>query len=661
MEFVSATQHVCRWNSPAVMVSEIEDDMGVYEDENVIVYPLLVDTASREGDKRQAKKSKTEEAQSVKSECTRVYSGLKLEKHEIFEQLTNLAPQKMAKEHNVFKRKYERNLECCEFGSVWTRILPKDNETNERDLQRNDVALGGFVCHIKSINTAIIISSLHSTFDLGTVNCAASRDVVQCIEFGTLGGECLAHILYPGIDKCKVKRFDVQGFGESGRDLLGFHATAKLIAKLNAVCPHVFPLPFVWDESFLGGTSDCNEGKDFSTIDQACKIFVGLEGYRLSRFCSDECISNADDFYALHKIPEHVNAEDVERMKAEFTTLFDNYGAHSVDESQSSRLNNMNAAMSLKRLLLRRKSQEDDKAPPPRKSSDIMSIDNIKGPYVAFLGTGSAEPSKYRGPSAIYFETKDSTNQIQCFLMDCGEGTFGQLIRMFGYRRALERLKQMQFIWISHRHADHMSGLIEILCQRPKDSKRLLIVGPMAAIRWIASVKSTLNIDNFIMEHTGHHLNPGTLVHSFLNDVFGAQVKFLQVHHCSDSYAIVIRLRDGFKLVYSGDTEPCERLVACGQNADLLIHEATFEPDMVSDARRKRHSTVQEALHVSSRMSAKRTILTHFSQRYPKFPIGIPVEPKNPVGVAFDGMVVSLAILDKVSAVTTMIAKVFNN
>jgi ribonuclease Z len=388
---------------------------------------------------------------------------------------------------------------------------------------------------------------------------------------------------------------------------------------------------------------------------------VGLEGYRLSRFCSDECISNADEFHALHKIPEHVNAEDVESMIDEFTKIFENGSAHNGDESQSNRLNNMNAAMSLKRLLLQKKSREDDKVPPQRGTSDFIYIDNIKGPYVAFLGTGSAEPSKYRGPSAIYFEMKDSKNQIQCFLMDCGEGTFGQLIRIFGYRRALERLKQMQFIWISHRHADHMSGLVEMLCKRPKDSKRLLIVGPMAAIRWIASVKSKLGIENFTLEHTCRHLNPGTLVHTFLNDVYGAQVKFLQVHHCSDSYAIVIRLRDGFKLVYSGDTEPCEKLVIYGKNADLLIHEATFEPDMVSDARRKKHSTVQEALHVSSRMSAKHTILTHFSQRYPKFPVGIPVDPQKPVGVAFDGMVVPLAILDKVSAVTTMVAKVFIN
>ena len=37
---------------------------------------------------------------------------------------------------------------------------------------------------------------------------------------------------------------------------------------------------------------------------------------------------------------------------------------------------------------------------------------------------------------------------------------------------------------------------------------------------------------------------------------------------------------DGKKIVFSGDTKPCENLVECGRGADLLIHEATFEDGM---------------------------------------------------------------------------------
>jgi hypothetical protein len=56
--------------------------------------------------------------------------------------------------------------------------------------------------------------------------------------------------------------------------------------------------------------------------------------------------------------------------------------------------------------------------------------------------------------------------------------------------------------------------------------------------------------------------------------------------------------RQGWKLVYSGDTRPCEALVRAGAGATLLIHEATFEPALAAHALRKRHSTSAEAMQV---------------------------------------------------------------
>jgi len=75
-----------------------------------------------------------------------------------------------------------------------------------------------------------------------------------------------------------------------------------------------------------------------------------------------------------------------------------------------------------------------------------------------------------------------------------------------------------------------------------------------------------------------------------------------------------------FKIVYSGDTRPCPRLSQLGVNASLLIHEATFDDLKQDEAIKKRHSTVTEALQVARDMNAFRTILTHFSQRYPNIP-----------------------------------------
>ena len=42
--------------------------------------------------------------------------------------------------------------------------------------------------------------------------------------------------------------------------------------------------------------------------------------------------------------------------------------------------------------------------------------------------------------------------------MDCGEGTYGQLVRLEGLQRAAETLRRLGAIYISHLHADHHIG-----------------------------------------------------------------------------------------------------------------------------------------------------------------------------------------------------------
>lgn len=74
------------------------------------------------------------------------------------------------------------------------------------------------------------------------------------------------------------------------------------------------------------------------------------------------------------------------------------------------------------------------------------------------------------------------------------------------------------------------------------------------------------------------------------------------------------------KLVYSGDTRPSRTLVHWGRGADLLLHEATFEDDKVTEAVMKRHSTISEAVQVCRAMECRQVVLTHFSQRYHGIP-----------------------------------------
>ncbi len=76
-----------------------------------------------------------------------------------------------------------------------------------------------------------------------------------------------------------------------------------------------------------------------------------------------------------------------------------------------------------------------------------------------------------------------------------------------------------------------------------------------------------------------------------------------------------------WKVVFSGDTRPCAAVVEAARGATLLIHEATFEDELAADAVAKRHSTLSEALGVARESGAYRTVLTHFSSRYPKIPV----------------------------------------
>ena len=61
-------------------------------------------------------------------------------------------------------------------------------------------------------------------------------------------------------------------------------------------------------------------------------------------------------------------------------------------------------------------------------------------PVVTMLGTGSSVPSKYRNVTGILVETEPDS----WILLDCGEGTFGQMVRLYG----IERTRQV----VGHYH-----------------------------------------------------------------------------------------------------------------------------------------------------------------------------------------------------------------
>lgn len=224
-------------------------------------------------------------------------------------------------------------------------------------------------------------------------------------------------------------------------------------------------------------------------------------------------------------------------------------------------------------------------------------------PQLLFLGTASMKPGLYRNVSGIYFSQWGGG-----MLLDCGEGSYYQLVRSFG-NEIPNVLLDLKVALITHMHADHHLGLIKVLHERAKlTCEKLVICGPPILQVYLEACSKS----------------QGPFFYSFHNpgEVFvpGIEIKAVPVDHKIEAYGFVVSHQSGWKLVYSGDTRPCPELIQAGYNATVLIHEATFDDSLTQMASDKYHSTLSEAISVASAMEVWKVVLTHFSQRYSKIP-----------------------------------------
>lgn len=265
---------------------------------------------------------------------------------------------------------------------------------------------------------------------------------------------------------------------------------------------------------------------------------------------------------------------------------------------------------------------------------------------ITFIGTGSAQPSKYRGPSAILLQFA-GTN----VLLEAGENTVGSLERLRGKEQAVVDIRSLSCICVSHAHADHILGLPSIV-QRWKDlhsstelssNWHLVVVGPSVAHSLLKAIGAcddgkvqfmqwNLGFEQVISEHIRVHSVEVTHIPSAAAFWLELKRKSIQQDHM---------LNDAQHCCYigfSGDCRPSQDLknLLRRRGVDVIIHEATFEDNLQDHAHRKKHCTVGEALGVTAGAHPRHgVILTHFSQRYP----GIPTIPQDaPAVPAFDGM-----------------------
>ncbi len=269
---------------------------------------------------------------------------------------------------------------------------------------------------------------------------------------------------------------------------------------------------------------------------------------------------------------------------------------------------------------------------------------------LVFLGTSSAIPTSHRNHSAIALKAFG-----EIMLFDCGEGTQLQM------SKAKISPMKINKIFLTHFHGDHILGLpgiIQSIAFRGR-KEPLHIFGPKGLVGIINAIRN-LGYFSLPFEIYIHEVDEGTILeeedyiiscskmsHSVLNFAYSVyekrRPKFIKdkalalgVKPGPDfgnlQQGISVKIGDktvmpeevlgnerkGRKIVYSGDTSPSDGMIEFAKDADILIHESTFEGIYGDKAYETGHSTSKQAAEIAKKANVKKLLLTHVSTRYKK-------------------------------------------
>lgn len=225
-----------------------------------------------------------------------------------------------------------------------------------------------------------------------------------------------------------------------------------------------------------------------------------------------------------------------------------------------------------------------------------------------FLGTGAADATKYFN-SCFYI--KDNN---QGLLVDTGGGN--QILSQL--EKASIPLEDIRFIYITHKHIDHILGIFWIL--RFLGSK--INNGECEKLTIFCSQEIATMITDMSLE----------LLKTKVTDLFGIKIIFEIIAHnkiitlnnwqikCfniqsekEEQYGFRLEFSDGMTFVNLGDEPYNDYLLSYAKNADFLLHEAFCldEEQSIFRPHKINHSTVKDAAENASKLNAKNLILFH--------------------------------------------------
>ena len=273
--------------------------------------------------------------------------------------------------------------------------------------------------------------------------------------------------------------------------------------------------------------------------------------------------------------------------------------------------------------------------------------------HIHFLGTAGALPTPQRNPPCIMIRRGSDT-----LLFDCGEGAQQQMMRArCGFT--------INAIFITHWHADHFLGVFGLVQTMSFNGRTepLTIYGPewvhefVKTLRHVARFNLKFPMESVEISHgswvrfdgytiTAFGVNHGMPALGYVLEedsrpgrfdregaialgvspgpLFGRLQRGEPVTVGSGSDQKVIhpeqvmgRSRPGRKIVYTGDTRAISPdVMEIARDADLLIHDATYDESEAARAAEFFHATAGQAGEAASALSARALALVHISSRY---------------------------------------------
>lgn len=224
---------------------------------------------------------------------------------------------------------------------------------------------------------------------------------------------------------------------------------------------------------------------------------------------------------------------------------------------------------------------------------------------LTILGSGTSVPHPDRASPSQWLETTKGS-----LLLDISADA--------AHRMAQERLDwpNLDAIWISHFHLDHMGGLVPFLFgskwapQTQSRTKPLRIFGPNGLRRIFESMNASN--DYKLLEQAFpieiNEVGPGI----DFEILPGVTAKTFSTPHTDESLALRLKDEDSKLFVYTSDTGFSEDLIPFAKDVDLLLMECSFRRNKPV----QKHLELVDAMRLARECAPKNLVLTHL---YPEW------------------------------------------